>query len=369
MSLVGIQGLAAFSPDYATARARFRASASARGFALEAIPIGQAGPDGAPLTIDVARKNTGQPERAVIVSSGLHGVEGFFGSAVQLALLEQALEAWSPPERSALILVHALDPYGFAWLRRFDERNIDLNRNFLINGERYQGAPTRYAQLDGLLNPRHAPSRLDLFLLRAGLTVFWYGMPELRQAVAGGQYDFPQGLYFGGHGPAHAQTILAEALPRWVGDARDVLHIDFHTGFGTWGGYSLLLDERDPPAHVAWFQKHFGEGNVTVCRPNGAVYDARGSLGPWCQSRFPECNYRFTCAEFGTYAAIRVVEALRTENQAHHWGSPGDEATLRAKERLKEVFAPADPAWRSTAVEQGVELVQNGMRAVFEPGE
>jgi predicted deacylase len=29
-----------------------------------------------------------------------------------------------------MILIHALNPYGFAWLRRVNEDNVDLNRNF-----------------------------------------------------------------------------------------------------------------------------------------------------------------------------------------------------------------------------------------------
>jgi hypothetical protein len=28
------------------------------------------------------------------------------------------------------MLIHALNPFGFAWLRRVNEANVDLNRNF-----------------------------------------------------------------------------------------------------------------------------------------------------------------------------------------------------------------------------------------------
>jgi len=31
----------------------------------------------------------------------------------------------------AAVLVHAINPYGFAWTRRVNEDNVDLNRNFV----------------------------------------------------------------------------------------------------------------------------------------------------------------------------------------------------------------------------------------------
>lgn len=360
-----MSGLSAFSVDYASARARFRAAAAARGFDLEAIPIGPHGPGGEELTIDVARLGSDRPVRAVIASSGLHGVEGFFGSAVQVALLEHGLKDWSPPADSAVILIHALDPYGFAWLRRFDERNVDLNRNFLVNGDVYRGAPERYVELDGLLNPKCSPYRLDPFLIRAAVAVLRHGMGELKQAVAGGQYDFPKGLFFGGHEPANVQRILARALPQWLTGASEMCHIDFHTGLGDWGTYRLLLEEAESPARVDWLRRHFGADTIMVSQRNGSIYETRGSLGVWCQALFPDSDYVFACAEFGTYAPLRVVEALRAENQAHHWGTHDDPATARAKDRLKEVFAPADPEWREATVAQGLEILRIALEARF----
>jgi hypothetical protein len=124
---------------------------------LEAHPIGAAGPGDEELTVDVGYFPGGDPERVLVVSSGVHGVEGFFGSAVQVALLEQWASV-NPPSTKCVFL-HVLNPFGFAWLRRFDENNVDPNRNFLLPGERFEGAPEAYARLDSFLNPRRPPSR------------------------------------------------------------------------------------------------------------------------------------------------------------------------------------------------------------------
>lgn len=125
-----------FSPDYRLARQRFRDAARAAGFALEEHPIEQEGPRGEVLTIDVARKGPPRPRSVLAVSSGTHGVEGFFGSAVQLAWLESGAAL---PAEDAALLIHAVNPFGFAWVRRVNEDNVDLNRNFLCAGQTYEG--------------------------------------------------------------------------------------------------------------------------------------------------------------------------------------------------------------------------------------
>ena len=57
----------------------------------------------------------------------------------------------APPLRC--VLLHALNPFGFAWRRRVNEDNVDLNRNFLLDDEGYVGCPDGYAHLDPLLLP------------------------------------------------------------------------------------------------------------------------------------------------------------------------------------------------------------------------
>jgi hypothetical protein len=352
-----------YPPDYRSSREQFRSLAAARGFRLESHPIGVAGPHAEELTVDVALGGAEAPSRVVVVSSGLHGVEGFFGAAVQAALMENVLTAWTPPEGAAVVLIHALDPFGFAWVRRTNEENIDLNRNFLIHGAPYRGAPAQYRDLNALLNPSHPPSLWDLFLPRAVLAVARSGMANLKQAVAEGQYEYPKGLFFGGRGPSRVYKLVSEHMPRWIGEAETIVHIDFHTGLGRWATYKLLLEGDIPPSRVVKFRQWFGADSVQWSEPTGIAYRTRGGLGTWCQSQFIDRSYSFLCAEFGTYGPLAVMAALRYENQAHFWGRPRD--TRLAKRRLMEAFAPSDPWWRETSLRKGVRIVTTAFSAVF----
>lgn len=340
------------------------------GWQLESHSIGLAGPDGAELAFDVALSRGGDPDKVLVVSSGVHGVEGFFGSAVQVALLEQWASGTSASTPTRCVFLHGLNPFGFAWLRRFDENNVDPNRNFLLPDERFEHAPDGYAGLDAFLNPRRPPSTWEPFMLKALWLILRDGMPALRQAVAGGQYNFPRGLFFGGNGPSRMQQLLSENMPRWLKGSSSVVHLDFHTGLGQMGACKLLIDYAINETQRRWLTDWFGTDSFEACDSSGVAYDARGGFGRWCMSQALAPQYLFACAEFGTYGPLQVLSGLRTENQAHHWSSPTAASTIRAKQRLKELFCPASIAWRTQVVQRGLDLVsraQNGLMQAAPP--
>jgi hypothetical protein len=116
--------------DYAEARRAFLVAARRREFGLESHSV-----DGHPdLLTDVARLGPLGAAKLLVILSGTHGNEGLAGSAIQRDTIEglDALLAahGGLPENFALLLVHAVDPWGMARMRRQNARNIDLNRNF-----------------------------------------------------------------------------------------------------------------------------------------------------------------------------------------------------------------------------------------------
>jgi hypothetical protein len=188
-------------------------------------------------------------------------------------------------------------------------------------------------------------------------------LPRLKQAVAAGQYDHPQGLFFGGSRPGESVRILGDHWERWLGGAADVVHLDFHTGLGKWKAFKLLLDIPPTAEQLGRLDGWFGPGTFEVCNPHQTAYDARGGFGPWCHARRGGREYLFACAEFGTYGPVRMMAALRAENMAHHWG-PAE----WTKRKLAEAFCPADAGWRASAVGRGVWLAERAAAGLSESG-
>ncbi|MEZ6089290.1 MAG: DUF2817 domain-containing protein [Pirellulaceae bacterium] len=137
-------GKSHYSKTYAEARRRFVDAARLVGASVHSYRIRVDGDE--ELSIDVAIQG---PDDAptIVTSSGVHGVEGYFGSAVQLSLLER-WRTYGCDNETRHVLIHAVNPFGFSHLRRFNEENIDLNRNFLLPGDAYSGSPDGYARLN-----------------------------------------------------------------------------------------------------------------------------------------------------------------------------------------------------------------------------
>ena len=85
-------------------------------------------------------------------------------------------------------------------------------------------------------------------------------------------------------------------------------------------------------------------------------------MAEYFTGRFSDRNYHCLTAEFGTYAPIRVLGALRAENRAHFHGRPGTRAYEWAKGRLVEAFCPAAKAWRESTVAQGIDIIDRAVR-------
>ncbi len=344
-----------FSPDYTTARERFRSAARAAGATLDALAIEARGPRQEHLTIDIARFGARDARSVVLHTSGLHGVEAFAGSAVQLAALEHVP---APPAGCALVLAHVLNPYGMAWLRRANENNVDLNRNFLKQDERWEGAPGLYPRLDPLLNPSTPPGP-DGFRLRLALLALRHGLRAPRQAIAEGQYEFPRGLFYGGK--------MLEAGPRWYLDwlrrnlsqAAYLFALDLHTGLGRRGEETLILEPGINTTPMPALEHALGR-RMADPAAGQAVYRIRGGMGGALPQTLPGARIDFVLQEIGTSPALTVLHALREENRLHHHG----EARLThpaiahsAKLALCEALNPASMDWRRRAVSHGLSLL------------
>jgi hypothetical protein len=340
-----------FSPDYPTARARFREAALKAGAALHAIALPSSGPAGEALFIDIAWLGAATPRRVMLHTSGLHGIEAYTGSAVQLALLD------SPPATGsdgALVLGHVLNPFGMAWLRRTNENNVDLNRNFLLDGERFAGAPDLYRTLDPLLNPATPPTR-DGFAMRAAAISVRHGFHRVKQAVAEGQYEFERGLFFGGRELQPGPRLYCDWLREHLHRAEYLFALDLHTGLGRRGADTVMLDQDVSVSASSALEPALGRVFVNAAQPSVA-YTVRGSYGAALPRVLPESRIDFVLQEIGTYPALEVLHALREENRWHFHGGGG--IVHPAKQRLREALCPAAIDWRRKAVSRGLTLAE-----------
>ena len=149
-----------------------------------------------------------EAREALILISGTHGVEGFCGSGCQVNFLrDDALLNEFEDAGVRVVLLHALNPYGFSHIRRTNEDNVDLNRNFR---DFSQPIPpnTDYAEVHGFMVPATwPPSPENEGRLMAYVKA--RGERALQNATSGGQCEFPDGLFYGGVRPAWSNACCA----------------------------------------------------------------------------------------------------------------------------------------------------------------
>jgi hypothetical protein len=220
----------AFSGDYQEARTKFLAAAEAAGARLESHQLpGTAGPDGRPLFMDVAALGPLDADIVLFSLCGTHGAEGFCGSAAQIEWLRT--RAREPlPVGVCAVLVHAVNPFGFAHMVRCNENNVDLNRNF-IDFSLPPPANPLYEAFHARLPTREG---LDEDLVEEWVQVyeaFWQEQGDwaASDATGRGQYTRPDGIQFGGLGPQWSSTTLLSIMAQHCRSARHVVYVDWHS--------------------------------------------------------------------------------------------------------------------------------------------
>lgn len=406
-----------FSETYAEARKKFQAAAQSAvawsiGGALKSRPLsGFMGPGGEQLALDfcvLRRSETAPCERLYLLTAGIHGVEGFLGSAIQIDLLK-TLATMSVeellPDGCWIILCHVINPFGMAWYRRWNEGNVDLNRNWLPDGlqavgmpQTYEerskeGAPPGYHNLNTMLNPKRRLGCCDCFYLKAaralccaaGCCRCCKAHGEIKQAVAGGQPEFPEGVFYSGQKQEQGTRIVLDFLREQLVAAqlRRVIHNDLHTGLGPHGHDTVLVPDEQSKEAVSqllgavdariggccctqhqlggngWSIENFGPDgdNQDGREAKGTSYVSSGSMLDGLKEQLNPngCNWTGMNQEFGTAGNITALKVLRAENALHQQNK---QAPITEQERIdcKEFFCPSSSAWREKCMARGTEV-------------
>ncbi|MGO4302401.1 M14 family metallopeptidase [Cupriavidus sp. RAF12] len=349
-----------FARSYAEARQKFLTAARQTGATLTEFPHPtQTGHEGETLAMDVAWVGADDARHVVLVTSGTHGAEGFCGSGAQVAMLgDTTLHADCRAAGVALVLVHAVNPYGFSHLRRVNEENVDLNRNFMdFDAPLPQNAP--YAEVAPFLLPPHWPpsgeDQAALMKIVAEKGMSWY-----QAAVSGGQYQDPGGLFFGGHKATWSNYTLRRILARF-GAGRDTLRwIDIHTGLGPWGYGEPIYMGPDHADQIGKVRAIWGNSVTSIYDGSSTSSNLTGLAWMAVPQTLPAIDYAGIALEFGTLPLGEVLEALRGDHWLHrHPEADENQRTLIKQAVWRAFYGDADD-WRDGVVAQVTEAVRRG---------
>jgi len=269
--------------------------------------------------------------------SGVHGPEGHAGSGIQAGILHELKElesvsAW-PDHFPTIIFVHAVNPYGFSLGRRWNENNVDLNRN-VLSAERFKeliarGPPEPYLEIvqKQILNSkRPLLSWFDAniyYYVLAAKTLILNGYNNVKHSLVTGQYHFDKGIFYGGQELQPSWVLLKYFLhERNYLQMREIIILDVHTGLGPSGKDTLLIshgaDLIKKSAYLVEDDLGRGTNSYLGDAGAGAGYEDTDGVSMNMLDWFPQRTMEIAMAqEFGTVNSIDVLRALVLDHYAH----------------------------------------------------
>ena len=358
-----------FSADYAEARAKFLEAASDAGVSTEShLNDNAKTPDGNALYTDVAKLGPADAPATLLIQSGTHGVEGFCGSGAQVGFL-RTLEARELAPTLQIVLIHAINPYGFAWLRRVNEDNVDLNRNF-IDHTLGQPANPDYDELADLIAPKDISGEA-LRETNAKLRAYSeeHGPMALQAAISKGQYTHQDGVYFGGTFPTWSNHTFREIVTGACEASKAVGLIDFHTGLGPYGYGELIIEVG--PDDPAFARAHAWWGDSVKSTVSGESVSAHlaGTIDGTLPEIVPHAEVTAGAIEFGTKPSNEVFRALRKDNWLHVHGNPEGPEAAAIKAEIRAAFYPDAEDWKEMIWARGREVIDQAISGLTLTGQ
>ena len=350
---------------YDECRARFRHEAQQAHLPVDAHPITARGPHGQALTVDVTSSGSAHPDRALVVLCGVHGVEGFVTSAMVTELVGRTSgRAW--PDGFALLLVHAVNPWGMAWGRRQNESNVDLNRNWRRD---HRTPPPNLAYDE--LHPLACPDTDDLPPVDAMLTdaqrwVAERGLEWVRDGITAGQYTHPDGLHFGGDRTEESTAILERLVPGRLGAVGRVLAVDLHTGHGPYGELTALSDQPPGSPQDDVLRAVFDRVEATSGNPDATTGLKSGQIANGLADVLPGATCFATSLEVGTADDLTQLGATYQEQWVHRRGDRSVPEHAAVAWAYRCCFTPDDPAWETRALELGAAALDRALAMVLD---
>lgn len=353
---------ALFSASFAQARSRFIDTAMQRGLPIWTYPLNQPGAEGELLATDVVLDGPTDAQALLVVISGVHGAEGYCGSALQTGMLQGGADGSLPrPSEVAVLHVHAINPHGFSFGRRVTQEGIDLNRNFIDFSADLPRNPG-YDALHDLLLPDTwpAPPEVEQALQTYRMQ---HGDRAYQQAVTLGQHTHPDGLFYGGQAPAWSHRTFREILRRHACRARWLGSIDLHTGLGPYGVGERIFASFDAdalPLATAWW----GPMTSVQAGTSNSV-PMKGPIQVALHQECPQAHHVGMCLEFGTVPLADMMQALRGDHWLHRQTEPVAEPLRKAiRQTLRAAFYPEHDAWKATVWQQGAQAYRQALQGL-----
>jgi len=298
----------------------------------------------------------------IVLTTGVHGIEGYIGS-VMLDVFWNEIYPDIDKDNTGVLVVANVNPYGMKYHRRYNENNVDLNRNFILDWDSFDMTVNKdYPKVDTFLGPQKEMG--NILWHEAGFygslvkEVIQDGADVISNALLGGQYEYAEGVYYGGAGDEASTTYLKDTFKQTLESGyKNIVHIDIHSGYGPRYNMVIFNSVFDTMTEEESIEM-FNYGNI-IAIDSEAFYPTTGDTTDYYyrlrEAMDNDTSLFSTCFEFGTIGdsfldSIISMKYTIEENQNHWYPSNNSTTNEIIKERYQELFYPTEKEWREKTI-------------------
>ena len=314
--------------------------------------------------------STEKQTNLILLTTGVHGMEGYIGS-VMLDVFFEEIYSQLDTQTTGVLVVANVNPYGMKYYRRYNENNVDLNRNFILDWDSFDRATNQdYPKVVNFLGPTgkigNAFWHEAGFYGKLAVEAVTTGADTISDALLGGQYEYPQGVYYGGDGDEASTKYLKDVFNQCLdGSYENIIHVDIHSGYGP--RYNMVIfNSVFETMNEAETKAAFGYDYVLSYDSDG-FYATTGDTTDFfyrlAQQKQTGKTLFSTCFEFGTigdafFDTILSLKYTVDENQQHWY--PTDNATSAeiVRQNYLELYYPTETQWREKTVQDFVTAME-----------
>lgn len=363
MTSAGVQ--AYFRENFADARELFVSIAGDSGLHVASHQHPLAGPDGETLSTDAVTIGEPDAENLVVLISGTHGVETLCGSACQSLYL--AKREWQKlPVNTTVLIIHAINPWGAAHIRRNNEDNVDLGRNFM----NFDAPLPKNAKYEALRAAIDCPEFRGAERDRADNIHTRYiasnSINDYVDAIMGGQYEYSNGFAYGGNAPVWSNRLLRNLLAPYARSARKVRVVEYHSGLGPYGyGAAVTMQVNEDLQRVqSIYGRWVDAPNDTSEKHKERFHKVQGTPYDGIRETLADAELSAIVVEFGTYPPFESLRALLDDHWLTQSGDPASAMGREIKQRILEYHYPADPDWRQAIADRSAQIIDQTFRGL-----
>lgn len=317
----------------------------------------------------------GEQTNLIVLTTGVHGIEGYIGS-VMLDVFLMDIYPEINTENTGVLIVANVNPYGMKNYRRYNENNVDLNRNFIEDWNSFDRSSNKeYPKVDKFLQPEGAMGNAFWheaeFYAKLAKEAIFTGADTISDALLTGQYEYPEGVYYGGNGDEISTTYLKGVFADCLdGEYENIIHIDIHSGYGPRYNMVIFNSVQDPTTEADAIDM-YGYDYI-IAQDSEEFYVTFGDTTDYfyrlAKSKNSDKELLSTCFEFGTigdgfFDSILSLKYTVDENRQHWYPTSNPITAKVVRENYMELFYPTETQWRMKAIEDFMAATNGVLKA------